>query len=252
VDRRISNDWPKRVRGAARHTNRRLNDIFVLTSFSTQGLLLVREKLSETKRRAMDVVVLDHEGKEKTTTRRKKYLRPLISAAVERTQAEYALQSVIGEVEAFLAFVLRAVLTNYPAKLAAGEKKLDISVVMDSASREEIIERLIEDKVASTLYGSPAEYLEALSQVISTPIPSPVAGLFAEVKATRDIVVHAQGVANGTYVKKAGQYARVEPGVVVPVDHAYLRHATAAARKLVQFVAQAVQDKFAGAQGVQS
>ncbi|GHT95849.1 hypothetical protein AGMMS49545_19500 [Betaproteobacteria bacterium] len=246
MDQRISDDWPKSVRGVARRTSRRLNDIFMLTSFSVQGLLLVRDKLSETKRRAMDVVVLDHDGNEKTTTRRKKHLRPLLSAAVERMQVEYALQSVIGETEAFLAFVLRAVLTKYPTKLVPGGKKLDISVVLDSASKDEIIDRLVDDKVASTLYGSPAEYLEALGQVVSTSIPSSVAGPFAEVKATRDIVIHAKGIANGTYVKKARKYARVEPGVLIPVDHAYLRHATAVARKLVRFIAQAVQDKFGG------
>ncbi|MGB5941122.1 MAG: hypothetical protein WBG81_16975 [Rhodanobacter sp.] len=236
--------WQKRVRVDARRTMRRLNDVYLLTSLSTQGLLLVRDALSETKRRAMDVVVLDHAGAEKATTRRKKHIRTLLSAAIERTQVEYALQSVVAETEAFVGSVLRHILTAYPAKLSSGEKKIDLGIVLESTSRDEIISRLVETRIASTLYGSPGDYLGIVGEVVSVPMPSSLAGQFSEVKATRDLIVHAQGIANSVYIRKSGEYARVESGLLASVDQPYLRHAVAVARQLTSFLAKAVQDKF--------
>ncbi len=244
--------WLKRSRADARQTLRRLNDIFVLTSLSIRGLALVRDDLSATKRRAMDVVVLDHAGAEKETTRRKKHLRRLLSYAIERTQVEYALQSVVAETESYLGKVLRQVLTAHPSKLGSAEKKIELSLLLESSSKEEALSRLIEARVAAILYGSPSDYIAAVTETLSAQIPTELSAPFSEVKATRDLAVHANGIVNQVYLRKASGYSRAERGAVVPIDQAYLRHSVAVARRLVSFVSRTLQDKFGEIPGFES
>lgn len=43
----------------------------------------------------------------------------------------------------------------------------------------------------------------------------------AELKATRDVLEHNAGVANDTYVRKAGKKARYAAGEYVEIDDAY-------------------------------
>lgn len=236
--------WTKLMRAEARRTVRRLNDVYVLTSLSADGLKLIRESLSATKRRAMDVVVLDHSGAEMATTRRKKHMRRLLHTAIERTQVEYALQSVVSEAEAFIASLLRHVLLAYPRKLLGSEKKVDLSVVIECDSRDEIISRLIDAKIAAILYGSPSDYLKAVGDIVSGRVPEELAGKFSEVKATRDLIVHAQGIANDLYIRKSAGYSRAASGTLVPIDRGYLRHGVAAARNLVIFLSLTASTTF--------
>jgi hypothetical protein len=44
---------------------------------------------------------------------------------------------------------------------------------------------------------------------------------FAEIKATRDVLVHGQGIANAYYVDKAGKLARAQPGQPLDIPGPY-------------------------------
>jgi len=237
-------DWPNKVRGKGRSTLRRLNDVYLLTNLSISGLLLVHDKLSDTKRRAMDVTVLGQGGRQIATTRRKKHIRPLLNRAIERTQVEYALQSVVAETEAFLTVALRYVLGAFPEKLAAHDRKIDLGAVIEADSKESLLQRLVESRIAAILYGSPSEYLCTVADILSIRIPDVLVDAFSEVKATRDLVVHAEGIVNDIYLRKARKNSRANLGQEISVDVDYLRHAVAASRDLVSYMATEVPRKF--------
>jgi hypothetical protein len=61
----------------------------------------------------------------------------------------------------------------------------------------------------------------------------------AEIKASRDILVHNKGIANGAYVSKSGSRARVRDGEMVRISEKYHRESWETIRKVVRDVSAA-------------
>src|SRR3546814_7747594 len=62
-----------------------------------------------------------------------------------------------------------------------------------------------------------------------------------EVKATRDIIVHNSGIANDTYLKKAGDLHRVGDGQQLPVDADYFADTLSSMKSLIGKISSKIQ-----------
>jgi len=115
--------------------------------------------------------------------------------------------------------------------LKAGQVDLVIQSVVDKELNE-----LKYERVADWF-----SYLERLVR-LGCPNQSTIEQL-AEIKATRDILVHNQGIANATYVSKSGLLARCRAGEELPLPETYHRQSWQTIRSLVQEMTAAAVSK---------
>jgi len=132
-----------------------------------------------------------------------------------------ALVQLVTLVETMLGDVVRAVVVRYPQKLGA-KRNISIQAVLESTSLEEVHLRATDTLLNELAYKSPSEFAESVQPLLSTNLlECPAFHRYVEVKATRDIFIHNQGIANDVYVRKALSHARVKAGVELPADIQY-------------------------------
>lgn len=140
----------------------------------------------------------------------------------------------VATTETFLCELATIVYREYPAKLQGPSEdeqrerrdKL-VALIVSSKTREEILEKMIEEKVRSIFYGNPSDFfLKDKAKIefgdyYSKRFPSAIKA-FGEVSARRNVIVH-----NGGRVDR--KYLREVPGTsfvldqIVPLDDVYLR-----------------------------
>jgi hypothetical protein len=131
------------------------------------------------------------------------------------------LAQLVTITEALLGDVARNVIVRYPQKLGA-KRTIHLQAVLEAQSLEEVHLRATDALLNDLSYKSPAEFAETLNNFLSVNLlECPAYHRYIELKATRDIYVHNRGVANDTYVKKAGSHARARAGEVLPVNIPY-------------------------------
>ena len=152
---------------------------------------------------------------------------------VDNELAAATLQQFVAIFENYLLDVLRLWLRAHPAAVSGRELKGEqILALPDKAA---IVDALIDKELVGLLYGRPADWFKYLNSRVAVGVPSPAeVQQFAEVKATRDVLVHGGGVANPTYVDKAGPAARAAAGQPLDVPGPYHRASWELVCKLVQ------------------
>jgi hypothetical protein len=69
-------------------------------------------------------------------------------------------------------------------------------------------------------------------------------GHYIEIKASRDIIIHNNRIANATYKSKAGEYARAQVGESVVVDAKYFDHTVMILKRISGIVARDTKKTF--------
>jgi hypothetical protein len=134
--------------------------------------------------------------------------------------ASATLQQFVSIFESFLLDVLRLWLLAHPASLSS--RQLTGKDILSLPDKAAIVDAIVEKELKDVFYDRPANWFEYLNSLSRTFAPAPAdAEQFAEVKATRDVLVHGQGVANAYYVDKAGKAARARLGQPLDVPDAY-------------------------------
>jgi hypothetical protein len=152
-----------------------------------------------------------------------------VTAAVALTTDETRLHlstqlvALIAAIEAFVIDTTGELLVCFPGKIRDKNVALD-----DFASRGSITD-LIQERARAQLnsaaYGTFPKFVEQCVDIFGASLSASGATLVArlnEAKSTRDIFIHAGGVANEIYVRKAGSLARARPDEALPLDDAYL------------------------------
>jgi hypothetical protein len=124
-------------------------------------------------------------------------------------------------VESLLVDILRDVLIEFPNKIP-NKKKFDYESVLNATSLQEVKLGLINIVINEMTYKSPRDFAEDFKNYVGVDLlKKPVFLDYIELKATRDIHIHNQGIANEIYLSKAGSKARVKSGQELPVDIIY-------------------------------
>jgi len=164
------------------------------------------------------------------------------TGAVLRRLNEQSFQDVVAQFELFVADFLRMWL---PAHVPLVEgKALSIKTLFASNSLQDLRQAALREAVEATIlkraHGRPADWFRYINEILggTVVLPSDVE-TFAEMKATRDALEHAGGIANAIYREKAGRAARVNVGDMVAVNDAYHSRAFQLVRRLMNDVAYA-------------
>lgn len=120
-------------------------------------------------------------------------------------------QDFVSLFERFVLDLVRLWLTEYPDNLSG--KQLEFQTVLDAADRDAIVAAVVQDKVLGLGYNSIAKWFEYLEKIakLGCPDQDQIERL-AEIKASRDVLVHNNGIANSIYVAKSMGRARFADG----------------------------------------
>jgi hypothetical protein len=152
------------------------------------------------------------------------------------------LQQFVSIFEGFLFEAIRAWTLAYPERIS--KRQLSGKDILAMPDKQAIIDVLVEKELKEIFYDRPANWFDYLKQTVHITAPSDAeAEKFAEIKATRDVLVHGQGVANAYYVDKAGKLARVQPGKLLEVTGPYHQSAWDLICKLVRDIGTEMASK---------
>lgn len=133
---------------------------------------------------------------------------------------EVALQTLVARFEYFFFDLLRLLLLNLPSRLRQ-DRKVDVRYVVEAASREALLSRIASEELNQLKYASPSEWFAYLDRLVHHEVAENDVAAFAELKATRDLLVHNEGIVNFVYLRKAGGLARAGEKERIQVDSQY-------------------------------
>lgn len=123
--------------------------------------------------------------------------------------------------ESLLVDILREILLEFPDKISS-KRKFDYELISNATSLEQIKLFVINSVLNELTYKSPKDFAEEFKNFVGIDfLAKPVFHNYIELKATRDIHIHNQGIANEIYLSKSGKNARVKSGETLAVDTIY-------------------------------
>ena len=164
------------------------------------------------------------------------------TGAALRRLNEQSFKDIIAQFELFAFDLLRLWLTAH-VPLVEG-KALSIKTLFASTSLQDLRKAALLEAVESTIlkraYGRPADWFRYLQEILGHVIVSANdVETFTEMKATRDVLEHAGGIANATYCDKAGRAVRAIIGAPIDVSDDYHTATFQLARRLIDSIANA-------------
>jgi hypothetical protein len=156
--------------------------------------------------------------------------------------ASATFQHFVSLFEDFFFDLLRLWLAAYPGSLS--KKQLEFGTVLKAPDKSSIVLSVVDKELNELKYERVADwfaYLERLAK-LGCPTAAEIAKL-AEIKATRDILVHNKGIVNATYLDKSGSLARVKEGENLELPGPYHRESWETIKKVVGDLSDAVSKK---------
>jgi hypothetical protein len=151
-------------------------------------------------------------------------------------------QHFVSLFEDFFFELLRSWLAAYPANLS--KKQVEMGAVLKAPDKSAIILTVVDRELNELKYERLADWFQYLHRLtkLGCPTADEIEEL-AEIKASRDILVHNNGIANATYVSKAGTLARYKDGEKLEIPEHYHRVSWETISKVVRDVSVAAIDK---------
>lgn len=131
------------------------------------------------------------------------------------------IYQLVTTIETLLGDILKEILIQFPGKIS-NKKKLDYELVLGAKSLDEIKLAVVNSILNELAYKTPKEYGEEFEKYVGVKLlEQPIYHRYIELKATRDIYIHNQGMANDIYIIKADRLSRVKSGQFLPVNIQY-------------------------------
>lgn len=225
-------------------TIKALNNIYVINTISRQALVDYRGSLQTISLRKVGFDIPVVSGERIVVTRRKSKIFQLLDEVITHDLYKQALVSAVTVVEDYLIQMLNIILKWYPEKLSIGERRIDVTMVVEAESLDEVLQKIIEKQINSAFYTSPSKYFEYIERTLAVKLPRNVKASYVEYKASRDVLIHNSGIANSIYIRKAGKLARAKAGEKIPMDESYFNNFIRGMKSLVTAVYKRLLDKY--------
>ena len=181
------------------------------------------------------------ERRQELARRSGQYMQRYLAAAV--VQQLYAL------FDGYLLGLIRLWLLAHPRHLIRSgrgqrTRQVPLAAVVDAADRAAVIETIVEREVRDVAYLSLGEQFDALRTLVSLGRPTDdERDRLIELKATRDLLTHGDGVVDAGYLAKAGSLARFAGGERMQLPDVYLTASLDLVRDVVSGLADAAVPK---------
>lgn len=131
------------------------------------------------------------------------------------------LYQLVTTIETLFGDILKETLIEFPVKIS-NKRKLDCELVLEAKSLDEVKIGIVNSIINELSYKSQKDFAEEFTKYIGINLlEKPTFHKYIELKATRDIYIHNQGIANEIYIIKADSLARVKSGISLPVNIQY-------------------------------
>jgi len=223
-----------------------LNNIYVTTKLSRQGLIALREELKNNEPFKLEIEIPAVNGIEVIKEKDKSKIVEILKRSIRSELFINSLISAISITENFLEEVIRKVLQNHPGKLsvdidsktkkeAQEERKIDLKDVLSASSLEELYENIINQRLHKLFYASPADYFKYLKNIIQIDLGQDLIDNYIEIKATRDLLVHNKGKVNSIYIDKVGTKARAtDTRQNIPITEDYFLESIGVLKQIIR------------------
>ncbi len=163
-------------------------------------------------------------------------------------ESEYLLklpfQHVVTLFEAFLFDLLRLLLTDDPRRLTRQGKKIDVSEVIQTTDRGALIALIVDRELNEIQYDKISHWFVYLKGIVKIGSPTDAqVEQFAEIKASRDLLIHNSGIVNAIYLEKAGKRARRRLNERIDISPEYFQTSWSLARALVDTISSDVVNR---------
>jgi hypothetical protein len=129
-------------------------------------------------------------------------------------------------------------LTAFPASL--GNRQLGFGTVLSAPNLEAVTAAVVGEELNKLKYQRVEEWFRYLERLVKLGVPTPdQVEAIAEIKASRDLLVHNKGVINWVYLSKAGPRARGREGELIVISESYHRRSWDLLRTVVRELADA-------------
>lgn len=209
-----------------------INDVVIWSHVAKQALA---EKAQDKHFLKAGVFRVPSRSRGKKVFRDEANVHRILSEAVTTKLYWSVLIYLVSRVESALGDVLRGFLRSDSRRLLIGAagKKIEYRAVVESGGYAELMEHMITTQLHDVSYQRPSEQIEYFEKVTGVEIEANLAADWIEIKATRDILVHNDGIANAIYIAKVAGKAQVVTGVPLPIDSTYFTHSAIVMKTLI-------------------
>ncbi len=124
------------------------------------------------------------------------------------------------------------------------KRKMDIGEIISSSSMDDVLSKIIESELNEIRYKKPIDWFSYLNSFVNISLPTTEeVEKISEIKASRDILVHNEGICNSIYLEKVGKLARAHDGKKLCFDHNYTFKSWSVLNGAISIVGKAVSEK---------
>jgi hypothetical protein len=215
---------------------KQLNEIYWWVSLSISAL----EKAIKDKSFSDKINITVPSGKStKEISRTKEQVRDILDNAKKTDIYQSVFVFIVAKVEDFFSSIIYLILSTDNRRIKGSVpgvdsiKKFDVEDILDSASKEEIIDKIIRKNLVNLFYAGPAKQRDYFERVLGVKLDDILWDDWFEFKATRDIIVHNSGIINELYIEKSGANARGKLGDKIIVDSKYFGDSIAVMKRII-------------------
>jgi hypothetical protein len=150
-------------------------------------------------------------------------------------------QDFVSRFEDFFFDLLRLWLAAYPGSLS--RKQVEMGIVLRAPDKTAIIASMIDKEVNELKYERVGDWFEYLHRLAHIQASAAEMEKIAEIKASRDILVHNNGMANAMYVAKSGNLARFQDGERLRISETYQQESWSTIQNVIADLAAAAITK---------
>lgn len=236
------------IRGIHMGRIKQLNDFFIESQLTIDALLLLRDGLlSKGSRGKYSVPKMD--GGSRVVERKTSDVLISIDHRVSYSHYAQSLVFAIAKAEDYISSVLLSILLAFPRKILISAKgnesgrSVELKSIIEKGDLESVLFEEARIRLADIMYASPAQYISYFQKIAGFELGNHTQA-YIEMKATRDLLVHNEGIINELYISKSGNLARGKIGEPVPVDDAYFEGCVSVLKSMTSTIYRGLIEKY--------
>ncbi|WFB68212.1 hypothetical protein [Chryseobacterium sp. WX] len=154
------------------------------------------------------------------------------------------IYKMVTSVESVMVAVLDVILQKYPAKIS-NKIKIDSNLIFEVQSLEELKTQLFKRIINELTYKSPEDFAKDFKDYTSVDLNKcDDYERYIELKATRDLYMHNDGIVNEIYLRKAKKLARAKEKSKIICDYNYFLKSYEVCFKVVEYIIEELNKKW--------